>query len=110
VLLSKIALSLKSDFIGDDIELDSMNDVSNASSTQLTFAISKKYSLNISNSSSRAFLINKLLIQYLPKNSSYILCDNVSLSMAYATKLFYKKPIEKNLKKAIIDAITHFNP
>jgi UDP-3-O-[3-hydroxymyristoyl] glucosamine N-acyltransferase len=103
VLLSKIALSLKSDFIGDDIELDSMNDVSNASSTQLTFAISKKYSLNISNSSSRAFLINKSLIQYLPKNSSYILCDNVSLSMAYATKLFYKKPIEKNLKKAIID-------
>lgn len=102
MLLSKIAAHLKSDFIGDDIEIDSMNELSLASPTQLTFATHKKYATSLSASQAKTFLIPQNLIDYLPKNSSYIVCEDVSISMAYATKIFAPKPIDFDAKEAII--------
>ena len=94
MLLSKIANLLGYAFYGEDKELDSMNELALAQGSQLTFAVSKKHSLALSSSSAGAFLIPSDLIQFLPQNSSYIVCENVSLSMAHATKLFAPKPID----------------
>ena len=94
MLFSEIAKQLNSKYIGEDLEIDSMNELELASSSQLTFAVHKKYTNQLSLSKSKAFLIVESLIESLPNDSSYIVCDDVSLSMAYATKLFAPKPIE----------------
>jgi UDP-3-O-[3-hydroxymyristoyl] glucosamine N-acyltransferase len=102
MLLSEVASYLKSDFVGDDIEIDSMNELSLASYTQLTFATHKKYATTLASSKAKAFLIPQNLIEYLLKGSSYIVCEDVSISMAYATKLFAPKLIDFDAKDAVI--------
>ncbi|MCX6076653.1 MAG: UDP-3-O-(3-hydroxymyristoyl)glucosamine N-acyltransferase [Campylobacterales bacterium] len=94
MLFSKVAHHLGYDLTGDDLELNSMNELALASHGELTFAVGKKYSSDLSSSGSNAFLISSDLVEYLPKNASYIICENVSLSMAYATKLFAPKLID----------------
>jgi len=102
MLLSSIAQHLKLPFIGKDLELDSMNELALSSPLQLTFAINKKYSQELESSKSKAFLIIDSLIEHLPNDSSYIVCQDVSIAMAQATKLFNKKPIEPQLPLPII--------
>ncbi|MFA6195111.1 MAG: UDP-3-O-(3-hydroxymyristoyl)glucosamine N-acyltransferase [Sulfurimonas sp.] len=94
MLFSKVAHHLDSDLIGNDLELNSMNELALASPYELTFAVGKKYSTSLSSSNSNAFLISSDLVEFLPENASYIVCENVSLSMAHATKLFAPKPID----------------
>ncbi len=100
--LSTVAKNLNLKFYGEDCEILSMNDLSNAKSDELSFALGKKFSSSLENSKASAFLIPKELIDYLPKSSSYILCDDVSISMAYASKLFSPKLIDNSLKEAQI--------
>ncbi|MBU0632838.1 UDP-3-O-(3-hydroxymyristoyl)glucosamine N-acyltransferase [bacterium] len=102
MLLSDIASSLTCVHVGDDIEITSMNNLANASQTQLSFAEHKKYSTELQKSKASAFLIPSNLVESLPKNSSYIVCDNVSISMAHATKLFAPKKIDFNAPDPII--------
>lgn len=97
MLFSTVAKHLNLALVGEDVEVNSMNDLDFASSSQLTFAVHKKYALKVSSSSSKAFLIVESLMEFVPKDASYIVCDDVSLSMAHATKLFSPKPIEFNL-------------
>ena len=107
MLFSEIAKYINCSFIGEDVELDSMNELELATSSQLSFAVHKKYASQLSSSSSKAFLIVLSLIEYLPKNASYILCDDVSLSMAKITRLFAPMPIEPLLKLPIIDSSSY---
>lgn len=102
MLFSEIAKYLNSELVGDDLDINSMNELELASSSQLTFAVHKKYASQLSSSKSKAFLIVESLIESLPQNASYIVCSDVSLSMAYATKLFAQKPIEPHLQPAVI--------
>ncbi|MDA7816692.1 UDP-3-O-(3-hydroxymyristoyl)glucosamine N-acyltransferase [Sulfurimonas sp.] len=102
MLFSDVAKHLNSVLVGEDVEIDSMNEIELATSSQLTFAIHKKYSSQVSLSSSKAFLIVDSLVESVPNGASYIICDDVSLSMAYATKLFASKPIEPKLQVPII--------
>jgi len=97
--LSQVADSLKLDFYGEDCEILCMNDLSNAKSGELSFALNKKFSSALENSKASAFLITRELIEKLPKNSSYIICDDVSISMAYASRLFTQKPVDDSLEK-----------
>ena len=97
MLFSDVAKHLKLSFVGEDIQVNSMNELGLASSSQMTFAVHKKYAKQLTSSSSKAFLIVESLIDYLPEKSSYIICDDVSISMAQATKLFASKPIEPEL-------------
>jgi len=102
VLFSNVASHLKLQYFGEDLEIDSMNELDLSSPSQLTFAVHKKYASKLSSSRAKAYLITDTLVEFLPKDSSYIICDDVSISMAYATKLFNKKPIEPQLLAAII--------
>lgn len=97
MLFSSVASHLKLAFIGEDLEIDSMNELNLSSPSQLSFGVHKKYSSQLSLSKAKAFLITNTLIEHLPKDSSYIVCDDVSISMAQITKLFNKKPIDIKL-------------
>ena len=90
MLFSEVASHLKSELVGEDLEINSMNELELASPSQLTFAVHKKYSKQVSSSSAKAFLIVESLVESIPKNTSYIVCDDVSLSMAYVTKLLHQ--------------------
>lgn len=102
MLLSAIASHLNLPFIGDDVELDSMNELALSSPSQLAFAVHKKYFSELESSKAKAFLIPHDLVAYLPQNSSYIICNDVSISMAYTTKLFHKRPIEPELLPHVV--------
>lgn len=102
MLLSQIASFLEKNIVGEDTEIDSMNELSLASSSQLTFAFGKKYASELQNSQAKSFLIPEELIDFLPENASYIVCEDVSVAMAKATKLFAPKPISFELPKAEI--------
>nr|WP_321265694.1 UDP-3-O-(3-hydroxymyristoyl)glucosamine N-acyltransferase [uncultured Sulfurimonas sp.] len=102
MLFSEVASYLKSDLQGDDVEINSMNELSQASISQLTFAVHKKYANELTSSKAKAFLIPHDLVEFLPTNSSYIVCEDVSISMAYATKLFAPKPIDIDASEAVV--------
>lgn len=102
MFFSDVASHLKLEFIGRDVEIDSMNELSLSSPPQLAFAVHKKYANELNSSKAKAFLITNSLIEHLPLDSSYIVCEDVSISMAEATKLFHKKPIEPQLSDAVI--------
>lgn len=102
MFFSDVASHLKLEFIGRDVEIDSMNELSLSSPLQLAFAVHKKYANELNSSKAKAFLITNSLIEHLPLDSSYIVCEDVSISMAEATKLFHKKPIEPQLSDAVI--------
>ena len=102
MLFSDVASHLKLEFFGEDLEIDSMNELDLSSSTQLSFALHKKYASKLSSSKAKAYLITSALLEDLPQNSSHIVCEDVSISMAHATKLFNKKPIEPQLLPAKI--------
>lgn len=102
MLFSEIAKALQTDFVGEDLEVYSMNELNLASSCELTFATHKKYAKSLSSSDSKAFLISSDLVEFIPKNSSYIVCDDVSISMAKVTKIFAPKPIDFDAKDSII--------
>ncbi|MDD5400095.1 MAG: UDP-3-O-(3-hydroxymyristoyl)glucosamine N-acyltransferase [Sulfurimonas sp.] len=102
MLFSDVASHLKLQYFGEDLEIDSMNELDLSSPSQLTFAVHKKYASKLLSSRAKAYLITDTLVEFLPKDSSYIVCDDVSISMAYATKLFYKKPIEPQLPQAVV--------
>lgn len=102
MLFSQIAKELKLDFYGKDIELDSMNELDLATSSQLTFAVSKKYAAQLLSSRAKAFLVHDNMLDSLPDGASYIVCDSVPLCMAYATKLFAPRQIEPKLNPSTI--------
>ena len=102
MLFSEVATALGLELIGEDLEVDSMNELTLASSSQLTFAIHKKYAKDLTSSNAKAFLITPDLVEFLPKNSSYIICEDVSISMALSSKLFAPKPIDFELPHAKI--------
>ncbi len=92
--LSDIAKYLGVTYNGKDVELDSMNDLHSGIKGQLSFAEHKKYAVDLRESRASAFIIVNTLIEHLPRGSSYIICENVPISMAYVTKLFAKKVID----------------
>ena len=102
MLLSQIAEHLNYALVGKDVEVESMNELNLASTTQLSFALSSQYSKQLQNSQAKAFLIPKELIDFLPSDASYIVCEDVSLSMAAVTKLFAPKPIDFDAPEASV--------
>jgi UDP-3-O-[3-hydroxymyristoyl] glucosamine N-acyltransferase len=109
MLFSEVATYLNSDLQGDDLEINSMNELSLASTAQLTFAVNKKYAKELTSSKAKAFLIPQDLVEFLPEYVSYIICDDVTISMAYVTKLFAPRPIDFNALDSVIGKDTYID-
>jgi len=102
MLLSEIASSLDCEYFGDNVDIHGMNDLLHAGSGELSFVTGKKYIPSLASLKASAVLISKNLLQYLSDDISYVVCENVSLSMAYATKLFELNKIEPTDKETFV--------
>ena len=89
--LSKIAefLGLK---ISDDIEIDSLLTLKEATPNSLSFFHRTKYLDDLKNTKAGAVILDKKYVEYLPKDSIALITDEPYKMMAKATKLFAYKP------------------
>lgn len=109
MLLSEIASSLNCEYFGDNVDISRMNDLKHASVGELSFITDIKYIKDIHLLKASAVLITHDLSRYLPDSISYIVCDDVALSMAYATKLFELKKIEPTNQQTYIGLNTYID-
>ncbi len=89
--LSEIVKSLKIDFEGEDVEIDSMNTIFEAGEGELSFVESEKFKDLLLNTKASAVLVSEDLARFVPKNSIALVCRNPRLAMAKATKFFQQK-------------------
>jgi len=72
-----------------DIKIYDIKDLSTSTKKDITFFHSKKYSLLASKTKASLCITTESLKDYLPKNCEKIVVDNVLVSTAKITKLFY---------------------
>ena len=91
-LFNNIGLKNKENYTKDKIY--NVSDLSSASSKDLSFFHSKKYSSFASSTKASYCVTLDNLSQFLPKSCKPILVDNVLLTIAKITKMFYPNSIE----------------
>jgi len=110
VLLSDIAVALSLPLNGSDCEISGMNALRHADANELSFAMGKNHQDDLSASKAGAFLVDQTLVASVPANASYITCNDVSIAMAQATRLFAPAVMETTLPDAVIDAGAQVDP
>ena len=93
--LSQILENLSIDFNGNDIEIDGIHTLSEASSTQLSFFTDSKYVSQLSDTKAAAVFIDEKHAELLPKTTIALITDEAYLNLAYASKFFAHKIITK---------------
>ncbi len=78
-----------------NIEISGLNTLQDANSFELTFLENKKYIKDLENTKSSCCLLKKEFLHMLPKNCIALVCEEPYLKLAYASKLFAPKVVEK---------------
>jgi len=89
--LSFIAKELGLDFEGDDIEIDGIESIDEASSSNLSFFNDKKYIDTLNSTKAGAVLIQEEFASLLPKDTIALITPEPYLALAKASKLFAHK-------------------
>ncbi len=110
MLLSHIAAALSLPFSGSDCDISGMNSLRHATASELSFAMGKNHQEELSVSKAAAFLVDSSLVSAVPSDASYITCNDVSIAMAEATRLFAPAVMETTLPAAVIDAEAQVDP
>jgi len=93
--LSQILENLTIDFTGNDINIDGIHTLSEASSTQLSFFTDAKYASQLLETKAAAVFIDEKHANLLPKTTIALITDEAYLNLAYASKFFAHKIITK---------------
>ncbi len=93
--LSQILENLTIDFTGNDINIDGIHTLSEATSTQLSFFTDAKYASQLANTKAAAVFIDKKYANLLPDTTIALITDEAYLNLAYASKFFAHKIITK---------------
>lgn len=93
--LKEIANIVGAEFSGDDIEVVSINTLSDASKNELSFISSAKYIKDIATSNAGAILVDSKTKEYVPSSSVALVVENPYMSMAIISK-YFAPPIEDN--------------
>jgi UDP-3-O-[3-hydroxymyristoyl] glucosamine N-acyltransferase len=93
--LSQILENLNIDFAGNDIEIDGIHTLSEATSMQLSFFTDVKYASQLSQTKAAAVFIDEKHADLLPKTTIALITDEAYLNLAYASKFFAHKIITK---------------
>jgi len=93
--LSQILENLNIDFSSDDIEIDGIHTLSEATSTQLSFFTDAKYVAELSQTKAAAVFIDEKHAELLPDTTIALITDEAYLKLAYASKFFAHKIITK---------------
>ncbi len=93
--LKEIANIVGAEFSGDDIEIVSMNTLTDASSDELSFISNAKYIKDIATSDAGVIIVDDNTKKYVPSSSVALVVENPYISMAILSKHF-APPIEDN--------------
>jgi len=93
--LSQILENLTIDFTGNDIDIDGIHTLSEATSTQLSFFTDAKYASQLSETKAAAVFIDEKHASLLPSTTIALITDEAYLKLAYVSKFFAHKIITK---------------
>lgn len=96
MLLSRIAEALDLSFTGGDIEISGMENLRDARSCHLAFINDSKYLDELTGTGAGAVLVPETLKDAVPASARVLVCDDVSLCMAWATALFAPALIDQD--------------
>jgi len=91
--LSKIASILGCDFDFEDIDINGMHTLKDATSSDVSFVASSKYISDIQNTNAAAIIITKDLIKHVPDGCVALTVEDAYWSMAILSK-YFAPPIE----------------
>ena len=89
--LSKITENIGLDFQGDDITIDGIHTLSEATSTQLSFFTDSKYASQLADTKAAAVLIDEKHAGLLPSGTIALITDEAYLKLALVSKFFAYK-------------------
>ena len=89
--LSKITEEIDIDFQGEDLIIDGIHTLSEATSTQLSFFTDSKYASQLSDTKAAAVLIDEKHAALLPEGTIALITDEAYLKLALASKFFAHK-------------------
>ncbi len=93
--LSQITNDIGLDFQGNDIEIDGIHTISEATSTQLSFFNSEKFLDQLPQTKAAAVLIDEKHADLLPSTTIALITDEAYLKLALASKFFAHKLVTK---------------
>jgi len=111
--LSEITQTIELEFDGNDIEINGIHTLSEATSSQLSFFTSEKYTEQLPNTKAAAVLIEEKYADLLPATTIALITDEPHLKLALASKFFSHKTVSKGEdpssgKNCDIDALVRF--
>ncbi len=89
--LSHIAKTIGIEFDGDDIEIDGINTLKDATNTELSFLSDSKYAKDLSSTKATAVIVSSEYVSSLPSQTIALISDEPYLKLALASKLFAPK-------------------
>ena len=89
--LSTITKDIGIDFQGEDITIDGIHTLSEATSTQLSFFNDSKYASQLPDTKAAAVLIDEKHADLLPEGTIALITDEAYLKLALASKFFAHK-------------------
>jgi UDP-3-O-[3-hydroxymyristoyl] glucosamine N-acyltransferase len=89
--LSTITKDIGIDFQGEDITIDGIHTLTQATSTQLSFFNDSKYASQLSTTKAAAVLIDEKHAELLPSGTIALITDEAYLKLALASKFFAHK-------------------
>ena len=89
--LSKITENIGIEFQGEDLSIDGIHTLSEATSTQLSFFTDSKYASQLADTKAAAVLIDKKYAGLLPSGTMALITDEAYLKLALASKFFAHK-------------------
>ena len=93
--LSQITKEINLDFNSNDIDIDGIHTLSEATSMQLSFFTDSKYASQIPNTKAAAVFIDAKHAELLPSGTIALITDEAYLKLALASKFFAHKLITK---------------
>ncbi|UFH58727.1 UDP-3-O-(3-hydroxymyristoyl)glucosamine N-acyltransferase [Sulfurovum mangrovi] len=94
--LSQITQNIGVEYSGQDIDIDGLHTLSEATSTQISFFNDKKYAAQLPQTKAAAVLIDKEHAALLPETTIALITDEPYLKLALASKFFAHKLTTKS--------------
>lgn len=101
ILLSQIASKAGVDFSSDDIKIDGIHTLVDATSTQLSFFTDSKYIEDLKNTKAAAVFVDEKHAEFLPSDSIALITDEAYLKLAIASEFFAHKMSAKSYEPKV---------
>lgn len=99
--LSQITQKIDVDFNGNDVDINGIHTLSEATSTQLSFFTDSKYASQLPETKAAAVFIDEKHADLLPSCTVALITDEAYLKLALASKFFAHKLVTKGTKTAM---------